>query len=288
VVTVVNDCFHPEDRHMAQLKCAPARGVAVRTTHHAPQAAWLIRATALVTEMANTPADDPGRAALRARAIEAWLGWAYRHAHRYAGRSQPVEDLRQVAALGLVNAVDRFNPAVGESFTPYATTVICGELKRYFRDHGWAMRVPRRMQELALAVGPARERLSRHLQRTPTVDELAEAVGVTPEDLLDALDAADHYRLVSLQTPRSLNGSIGELGDAVGAADPRLESAADRLALGTLVRELTPRERTILTLRFIGEKTQSEIGEQLGISQMHVSRLIRRILDRLRDELVTG
>jgi RNA polymerase sigma-B factor len=244
--------------------------------------------SAMLAALTALPAGHPDRPVLRARVIEAWLGWAHRHAQRYAGRGQHGDDLRQVAALALVKAVDRYDPARGDSFPAYATVTIVGELKRYFRDHTWALRVPRRLQELTLAMPPAREALQQRLQRAPTVDELAAHLGVGPDDIIEALDAQHHYHLMSLNAPyNAADDGDGEIGDLCGQNDPMLESTADRVALGPALSALPARERRILLLRFFGNMTQSQIAAELNLSQMHVSRLITQALVRLRTDLST-
>ncbi len=240
----------------------------------------------LIAALAATPRDDPDRPALRARTIEAWLGWAHRHARRYAYGRRSVDDLRQVAAIGLIKAVDGYDPWLGARFQPYATVTIRGELKRHLRDQAWDLRVPRRLQELVLALTAVKERLQHELRRAPTVGELADGLHVPADDVLEALAAADAYSLISLQSPSTAAPDGGSrLGDVLGRPDPELELAADRLALHTLLTRLKPRDRAVVTLRFFGNKTQSEIAAELGISQMHVSRLLTAALQRLRTAL---
>jgi RNA polymerase sigma-B factor len=244
----------------------------------------------MLVALAALPSGHPHRPVLRARVIEAWLGWAQRHAQRYAGRGQPGDDLRQVAALALVKAVDGYDPRRGDSFPAYATPTILGELKRYFRDHTWALRVPRHVQELGLAMPAAREGLEQQLRRAPTVDELAAHLDVGPDDISDALGAHYHYCLISLNAPCNAVGGDGggEVGDLCGQTDPALESTADRIALGPALSALPARERKILTLRFFGNMTQSQIAAELNLSQMHISRLIAQALVRLRTVLTDG
>jgi RNA polymerase sigma-B factor len=243
--------------------------------------------TAALKQFAALPVGHPDRAIARARAIEAWLGWAHRHAHRYASRGQSTDDLRQVAALALVKAVDGYDPALGDSFPAYATPTILGELKRHFRDYGWAIRIPRGLQELVMKVGTARQVLQQRSGRSPTVQEVAIHLGVAQDDVIAALDAGNHYRLNSLNAPYGSEDDDGggELGDRIGAHDPTLETAADRIALGPVFAALPARERQILTLRFFGNMTQNQIAAELGLSQMHISRLITRALTRLRTDL---
>jgi RNA polymerase sigma-B factor len=242
----------------------------------------------MLAALAALPAGHPHRPALRAQVIEAWLDWAHRHALRYAGRGQSGDDLRQVAALALVKAVDGYDPGKGESFPAYATPTIVGELKRYFRDYGWALRVPRRLQELNQAMPAAREHLQQRLHRAPTIDEVAAHLNVSPEDIIEALDAHHHYCLASLNAPCNTAADDGdEVGDLCGRADPMLESTPDRVALVPALAALPDRERYILILRFFGNMTQRQIAAELNLSQMHVSRLITQALIRLRSSLST-
>lgn len=237
----------------------------------------------LIAELAAMPKSDPRRAALRDRTIEAWLSWSYQYVRRYSSGSRSVEDLRQVAALALIKAVDGYDPRRGDRFAPYATVTIRGELKRHFRDHSWGVRVPRRLQELVLAIAPTTERLRQELWREPTTVELASALDVPDSDILEAFDATGYHHLISLQSPsRATPDAADEVGDSIGQPDPRVESAADRLALSHYFARLSSRDRSLLTLRFYGNKSQYEIATELGISQMHVSRLLNTALTRLR------
>ena len=194
-----------------------------------------------------------------------------------------VEYLIQVGTIGLVKAVDRFDPAREVEFSTYATPTIVGELKRHFRDKGWAVRVPRRLQELNLRLGQVISQLSQDLQHSPTVGEIAKAAETTEDEVLEALDSAHAYSLISL------DASTGEEGlsyhEQIGDEDEAIEQIEQRLAVGPLLRGLPPRERRMLHLRFFRGMTQSEIAEELGISQMHVSRLLAKTLAHLRSAL---
>ena len=207
------------------------------------------------------------------------LPFAGRLARRYRGRGESLEDLVQVARLGLVKAVDRYAPERG-SFTAYALITINGEIKRHFRDKTWGLHVPRKVQDLSLEVGQARQRMTATLARTPTVAELAEHLRLTESAVLDALESAAGYATVSLN--QRVGDGSGELGDLLGGTDAELEKVDDLVTVADLIRSLPDRERRILTLRFHGNRTQSQIAAELGISQMHVSRLISRALDGLR------
>ena len=223
---------------------------------------------------------DPG---VRERLIEGHLGLVEYLARRFAGRGEPLDDLIQVATIGLVKAVDRFDPDREVEFSTYATPTIVGELKRHFRDKGWAVRVPRRLQELSLRLGSVIGKLSQELQRSPTVAEIAKAAGTTEDEVLEGLDSAHAYRLISLDAPTGEEGL--SYHEQIGNDDASLESLEDWVSVGPLVQQLPTRERRMLYLRFFKGLTQSEIAEQLGISQMHVSRLLAKTLATLREGL---
>ncbi|MFY1626412.1 SigB/SigF/SigG family RNA polymerase sigma factor [Micromonospora sp. WMMD723] len=241
----------------------------------------------LVATMAALPADDPRRPALRTRAIEAWLPLARHLARRYTGRGVQDDDLIQTAALGLIKAVDHFDPARGVAFTGYAIPTVIGEIKRYFRDRTWSVRVPRRLQELRLAISEANGTLAHTLGRSPTVADIAGYLDLSEETVLEGLEGARAYRATSLSTPIGTDTGM-ELADTLGADDHDLELVEIHVALAPALAALPERERLILTLRFHGNLTQSEIADRVGISQMHVSRLISRALATLRGRLAAG
>jgi len=242
-------------------------------------------ATELLTVLTSLPGDHPGRARARERAIEAWLPLARHLARRYAGRGEPTDDLEQTASLGLVKAIDRFDAERGVDFAGFAIPTIVGEIKRHFRDRTWSVRVPRRLQELRLAITTANSTLTHTLGRSPTVADVAVHLGVSEEDVLDGLEGARAYRATSLSTPVGDSTNVGELGDLLGGVDSGFELTENRLVLGSALELLDERARQILTLRFYGNLTQSQIAERVGISQMHVSRLITRALATLRRHL---
>ena len=223
---------------------------------------------------------------LRDQLVAAHLGLAEYLARRFANRGEPLDDLFQVASLGLIKAVDRFDPTRGVEFSTYATHTIVGELKRHFRDKGWAVRAPRRMQELYLRLGKVVATLGQELGRSPTIAELAAEVQVSEEEVLEALEAGQAYRSTSLDAPTG--GEDGEtLGARLGGEDASMEDAESRATLSPLLAQLPPRERLILHLRFFDGLTQSEIATRLGISQMHVSRLLARSVSQLRSAAET-
>ncbi|MBY8346085.1 RNA polymerase sigma factor SigF [Streptomyces spinosirectus] len=236
--------------------------------------------------LAALPA-GPRRDALRGRIVEAWLPMAERLAGRFRSRGESYEDLRQVASLGLVKAVDRYDPARGNAFESYAVPTITGEIKRHFRDHMWTLHVPRRVQDLRNRVRFAAQELSQTTPgRRPTVAELAAHTGMSEDDVRAGLEALESFTALSLdaELPGSEDGY--SLGDALGAADPALDTVVDREAVKPRLAALPERERTILYMRFFGDMTQSRIAELLGISQMHVSRLISRSCSRMRDQIM--
>jgi RNA polymerase sigma-B factor len=239
----------------------------------------------LLQAMSALPARHPSRAALRERAIEAWLPLAHHLAHRYSGRGEPTDDLIQTAAIGLIKAVDKFDPCRGVDFAGYAIPTIIGELKRHFRDRTWDIRVPRRLQELRLSISEANSALLQSLGRSPTVADIAAHLNLTEEEVLEGLEGARAYNAVSLSTPTGDGERATELGDMLGAEDGEYELAELRVALGPALASLDEREQRILTLRFYGNLTQSQIAEQIGVSQMHVSRLLARALTKLRGQL---
>jgi RNA polymerase sigma-B factor len=229
----------------------------------------------------------PQRDALRARIVEAWLPMAERLAGRFRSRGESYEDLRQVASLGLVKAVDRYDPERGNAFESYAVPTITGEIKRHFRDHMWTLHVPRRVQDLRNRVRFAAQELSQTPPgHGPAVAEIAAHAGMSEEDVRTGLEALESFTALSLdaELPGSEDGY--SLGDALGAADPALDTVVDREAVKPRLAALPERERTILYMRFFGGMTQSRIAEQLGISQMHVSRLISRSCTRMRDQIM--
>jgi RNA polymerase sigma-B factor len=224
--------------------------------------------------------DEPG---VRDQLIERFMPLAESLARRYQHAGQPIEDLSQVACIGLINAVDRFDGERGVSFQSYAVPTILGELKRYHRDKGWSIRVPRRLQEHALMVKNAVPILCQELGRSPNIPEIGEHTGLSAEEVLEALDAQDAYTSVSLDAPSDWEGESSTLADRLASDDTDLELTEDWAEFMPHLRKLPARERRIIVLRFFGDRTQSEIAEELGISQMHVSRLLSRALESLRE-----
>ena len=220
---------------------------------------------------------------MRDELVERFLPLARQLARRYQRAEEPFDDLVQVASLGLVKAIDRFDTSRDVAFSSYAVPTILGEIKRHFRDRTWSVRVPRDLQELALKVDKAVSDLSRDLHRSPSVGEIAEVVDASEEQVLEALEAASAYRATSFDAPRGNEDDAGDtLGDTVGREEHGFGLAEDRATLGRLLQTLPEREREVLRLRFEQDMTQAEIGERIGVSQMQVSRLIRQSISRLR------
>ena len=223
-----------------------------------------------------------GNPTARDALVERFLPLARQLARRYQRGNEPVDDLVQVASMGLVKAVDRFDPSRGTAFSSYAVPTIMGELKRYFRDSGWAVHVPRGMQERVMRVNAAVIRLSRDLGHSPSAAEIARSVDSSTEDVLEALEAGLAYDAISLESSRSADGEEGDsYAETLGADDERYELVEYGATIAPELRALPPRDRLVLHLRFSEDLTQSAIAERIGVSQMHVSRLIRRALDRL-------
>jgi RNA polymerase sigma-B factor len=220
---------------------------------------------------------------LRDALVQRYLPLARQLARRYQRPEEPLDDLMQVASLGLVKAIDRFDASREVAFSSYAVPTILGEIKRHFRDRTWSVRVPRDLQEMALKVERAVNELTRDLHRQPSVPELARHLDVSEEVALEALEAAGAYHATSLDTPRGPEAEPGDtLADTIGGDEGGYDRAEDRATIDRLMRTITPREREVLRLRFEQDLTQAEIGEIIGVSQMQVSRLIRQAVARLR------
>jgi RNA polymerase sigma-B factor len=238
----------------------------------------------LLAEAARLPPADPRRTWLRQQAVEAALPYARRLARRYHNRGEPYEDLAQAAALGLVRAVNGYEPDRGTGFLRYAVPTILGELRRHFRDNGWRVHVPRRLQDLRLRINAATALLPQALGRAPSNADLATYLGISEDEVNEALEAARSYRPISLSAP--LGHDDGELGDLLGAGDPDLEGVVDHESIRPLFAQLPEREQRIVAMRFFGNMAQTEIADQLGISQMHVSRLLAAAIAKLRRGLL--
>jgi RNA polymerase sigma-B factor len=219
--------------------------------------------------------------------VEMYLNLVKYLASRFRNRGEPIDDLVQVGTIGLIKAIDRFDVGRAVEFTTYATPTIVGELKRYFRDKGWAIKVPRRLQELSFKVNQAVDALTQRLQRSPLVPEIAEYLGVTPDEVLEALETSEAYNFVSLESDRGSDGAeTFSILEYIGKDDQLMAIVDDRATLATALKFLTAQEQRVLYLRFFQGLTQTEIAKQMEISQMQVSRLLRRTLRVLRENLV--
>ncbi|MFJ2030134.1 SigB/SigF/SigG family RNA polymerase sigma factor [Streptosporangium sp. NPDC087985] len=225
---------------------------------------------------------------LRERIVELHRPLAMEIARRYRYRGEPLEDLLQAAYVGLMKAVNGFDPTLGHAFRGYAAVTMTGEVKRHFRDRTWAIRVPRIYQERRAELNRLVADLSQNLGRAPTIAELAAEMNISEEDVLLTLDASAAYSALSLDAPLGGADGAAAMGDIIPDEDDALGVLVDREAVKPLIDRLPPREKNILLLRFFGNLTQAEIAAEFGISQMHVSRILRKVLDQLRAELVVG
>ena len=227
---------------------------------------------------------DEGDVSAREELVERFLPLARQLARRYQRHNEPLDDLMQVASMGLVKAIDRFDPSRGTAFSTYAVPTILGELKRYFRDSGWAVHVPRGMQERVMKLDQASQELHRKLGRSPSASELAAELRLTSEEVLEAMEASSAYDAISLEEQRGSERDSQEptYADSLGMEEERYELVEYGATIAPTMKALSERERLILHLRFVEDLTQSEIADRIGVSQMHVSRLIRRALTRLR------
>ncbi len=265
----------------------PAAEPVALTVRQERTAADRARARAMFERLAALDDTDPSRVRLREQLVEAHLPLVEYLARRFRNRGEPLDDLVQVATIGLIKSVDRFDLERGVEFSTYATPTIVGEVKRHFRDKGWAIRVPRRLQELKLSLTKATSELSQKNGRSPTVAELAVHLEMSEEDILEGLESANAYSAVSLDAPDGGEEDSPAVADSLGMMDDALEGVEYRESLKPLLERLPAREKRILMLRFFGGMTQSQIAAELGISQMHVSRLLARTLAQLRQGLLS-
>ncbi|WP_100446200.1 RNA polymerase sigma factor SigF [Glycomyces xiaoerkulensis] len=242
----------------------------------------------LFGELRALEEDDPRRAEVREHLVTGYLPLAEHIAQRFSGKGISKDDLVQVASVGLIHAVDRFDPGQGADFLSYAVPTVMGEVRRHFRDTSWPMRVPRRLQELRLSINKANGELAQRLGRPATIAELAEHLGISDQNVEEGYEARQAYRSVSLDESPFEDEERAPLAESVGEEDAALEFVENHEALVPLIQELPQRERRILALRYFGDMTQTQIAEQVGISQMHVSRLLNRMLSELRKELTSA
>jgi len=243
------------------------------------------RSADLFSRLSSDGLSEAERTRVRDELVHLHLPLVEHFARRFLNRGEPFDDLLQVGTIGLIKAVDRFDLDRGVEFSTYATPTIVGEIKRHFRDRGWAIRVPRRLQELRISITSATAALTQDLGRSPTVSELARTIGVSDEEIIEGLESSNAYSTLSLDAPDSGEDSALSMIDVIGGDDEALEHVENRETIKPLLESLDPREKHILTLRFFRGMTQSQIAAEIGISQMHVSRLLTRILARLRESL---
>lgn len=236
-------------------------------------------------ELGELAPDDPRRDVVRSRLVTELLPLAEHIATRFSGRGEPREDLVQVARIGLINAVDRFDPARGHDFLSFAVPTIMGEVRRHFRDTGWSVRVPRRLKELHLSLSQGSATLSQRLGRAPTPTELAEHLSLDVDEVREGLLAGNAYQALSVDKPVHDDAETLSLADTMGEPDHEMDMVENHEALQPLLQELPARERSILVMRFFGGLTQTQIADRVGISQMHVSRLLSQTLEQLRGKL---
>ena len=246
------------------------------------------RSAVLFVRLADPECTEAERTEVRDELVHLHLPLVEHFARRFLNRGEPFDDLLQVGTIGLIKAIDRFDTGRGVEFSTYATPTIVGEIKRHFRDRGWAIRVPRRLQELRLAISSASAELLQELGRSPTVSEVAARLEVSEEALIEGLESANAYSTLSLDAPDSSEDSAVRMIDTLGEDDAALEHVENRETIKPLLAQLDPREKHILTLRFFRGMTQSQIAQEIGVSQMHVSRLLARTLARLRESLEDG
>jgi RNA polymerase sigma-B factor len=240
----------------------------------------------LLAQLAGMEPDDPGRSAVRDRLITMHLPLVEHLARRFRDRGESHEDLVQVGTIGLINAVDRFDVGRGLEFSTFATPTIVGEIKRHFRDKGWAIRVPRRLQEMRMQLNRGTAELTQKLGRSPTVPEVAQYLGLSEDEVLEGLESSQAYATTTLDGGGDDSDGAPSILATMGAIERELEGVENREALRPLLARLPPREQRILVLRFFENKTQSQIADEVGLSQMHVSRLLAKTLATLRDQML--
>ena len=243
------------------------------------------RSAELFADFLDEAASAASREAARDALVRLHLPLVEHCARRFRNRGEPFEDLVQVGTIGLIKSVDRFDTGRGVEFSTYATPTIIGEIKRYFRDKGWAIRVPRRLQELRMQIGTATAELTQSLGRSPTAAELAGHIGCTVEEIVEGIESSNAYSTLSLDASDDSDDGAASMLDALGEVDAGLEHVEVRESIKPLLDQLDAREKKILLLRFFKNMTQSQIAEEIGVSQMHVSRLLNRTLEQLRASL---
>ncbi|HEX5089077.1 MAG TPA: RNA polymerase sigma factor SigF [Nocardioides sp.] len=245
------------------------------------------RSAELFAQLHDDSVPETARDAAREGLVHLHLPLVEHCARRFRNRGEPFEDLVQVGTIGLLKSIDRFDLDRGVEFSTYATPTIIGEIKRYFRDKGWAIRVPRRLQELRMQIGSASAELTQSLGRSPTPRELAERIGCSVDDILEGIESSNAYSTLSLDAGDNDEDGASPMLDAIGVDDDNLEHVEIRESIKPVLDRLDAREKRILLLRFFKNMTQSQIAEEIGVSQMHVSRLLSRTLEHLRSSLET-
>jgi RNA polymerase sigma-B factor len=241
-----------------------------------------VRSAELFELLGDGALSERDRAGAREDLVHLHLPLVEHCARRFRNRGEPFEDLVQVGTIGLLKSIDRFEAARGVEFSTYATPTIIGEIKRYFRDKGWAIKVPRRLQELRMQITATTAELNQSLGRSPTPRELSERIGCTVEEIIEGMESSNAYATLSLDATDDGDEPGGSMLDALGVEDPDLEHVEVRESIKPMLDQLDPREKRILVLRFFKNMTQTQIAEEIGISQMHVSRLLTRTLDQMR------
>ena len=228
---------------------------------------------------------DKGDEAARDELIMSHLNLVRFLASKFKNRGEPLDDLIQVGTIGLIKAIDRFDPSRGLEFTTYATPTILGEIKRHFRDKGWSIRVPRRLQELSAKVNQATDELTKELQRSPSTEEVAAKLGVSVDEVLEAMESSGAYSSVPLEAGSSDEEDGPAIIDHYASVDENLAASDDRMVIEDTIRDFSPREREVIRMRFVEGLTQVEIAKRLGVSQVQVSRLLRRTLKKVQDKI---
>lgn len=265
----------PEERRRLRAKRPPREG----------KSAWDKERTRELFRLYKEEGDEEARQQL----IVSHLNLVRFLAGKFVNRGEPIEDLVQVGTIGLIKAIDRFDPDRGLEFTTFATPTIMGEIKRHFRDKGWSVRVPRRLQELSAKVNQANDDLTRDLQRPPTVAEVADHLGVSVDEVLEAMESSSAYSSVPLEgLGQSSEEDAPSVIDHYASVDQELASSDDRMLINDVISSFSPREQDIIRMRFDEGLTQAEIADKMGISQVQVSRLLRKVLQRMQEQMEPG
>lgn len=275
-----------ESTELTSEQRAEARRAAAASTHELPgtpkgKLAWDKQRTRELFALYKEQGDEDARNEL----VMSHLNLVRFLASKFKNRGEPLDDLVQVGTIGLIKAIDRFDPERGLEFTTYATPTILGEIKRHFRDKGWSVRVPRRLQELSSKVNQATDELTKELQRTPSTEEVASKLGVTVEEVLEAMESSSAYSSVPLEAGGSDDDDAPAVIDHYVSVDQDLAASDDRMVIEDTIKEFSPREQEVIRMRFNDNLTQVEIAKRLGVSQVQVSRLLRRTLKKLQEKV---